>query len=130
MRRPFPPGPAAAAAIAAMTVVTAFFSVPIAVRTALGLLTVFVLPGFAVERALHAGPDPDPAADPDAQPFVWLGFSLAISVVTAVALAASPIGISRESFAVALGGFTALVALYAGLRSMLHDVPHEVVPDG
>jgi len=130
MRRPFPAGPAAAAAIAVVTVVIAFFSVPIVVRAALGLLTVFVLPGFAVERALHARPDPDPDADPDAQPFVWLGFSLAISVVTAVALAASPIGLSRESFAVALGGFTVLVALYAGLRSMLHDVPHEVVPDG
>src|SRR4051812_37694313 len=126
MRRPFPAGPAAAAAIAALTVVTAFFAVPVVVRTVLGLVTVFVLPGFAVERALHARAD----FEPDAAPFVWLGLSLAISVVTAVALAASPIGISRESFAVALGGFTAPLALCAGLRSMMHDTPYEVMPDG
>jgi uncharacterized membrane protein len=126
MRRPFPALPAAAATIAALTVVTAFFAVPLVVRTALGLVTVFVLPGFAVERALHARP----GFEPDAAPFVWLGVSLAISVVTAVALAASPIGISRESFAVALGGLTAPLALYAGLRSMMHDTPHEVVSDG
>jgi uncharacterized membrane protein len=126
MRRPFPSGLAAAAAVAALTVVTAFVSVPLVVRAALGLVTVFVLPGFAVERMLRVRAD----GELDAEPFVWIGLSLAISVVVAVALAASPIGISRESFGVVLGGGTALIALAAGVRAITRDASHEVVRDG
>ena len=121
MRRSFPSATAAAVAIAALTVVGAFVAVPLVVRAALGLVTVFVLPGFAIERAIH----PDRDFEPDEQPFVWFGVSLAVGIVAAVALAASPIGISRQSFAVAVGGFSGLLALYTGLRSMRHEVGHD-----
>jgi uncharacterized membrane protein len=126
MKRPFPTRLGVAAAIAALTVVSAFVTVPVVVRAVLGLVTVFVLPGFAVERALNADRD----AASDEQPFVWLGVSLAVGVVAAVALAASPVGLSRRSFAVVVGGFATLLSLYAGLRAVTRDSPHEVVSDG
>lgn len=122
MRRAFPSWATAAAAVAALTVVGAFVAVPLIVRAPLGLLTVFVLPGFAVERALHPGT----AIDPTEHPFFWLGISLAVSVVTALALAASPIGLSREWLAVVLGSGSGLMSMLAGVRAMTSVVSPEV----
>jgi uncharacterized membrane protein len=104
---------AATCLFALVTVVTARVPVPQPVRVVLGVPLVFLLSGFAVVCTVLPG-----------QRLSWgerllasLGLSLAITTCVAVSLAASPIGLSRTSFAVALGGITAVLSLCAWFRS-------------
>ncbi len=101
--------------VAALTVATAYVGVPQFVRIVFGVLIVFILPGFAAVRAVF----PQGRLAFEEHIVAILGTSLAMAVCAAVLLAAAPIGLSRESFAVALGGITVLLSLYAGLRSRL-----------
>jgi uncharacterized membrane protein len=99
-----------------LTLVTVGVPVPPAVRIALGMLMVFLLPGFAVvcaaqssERQLSRGE--------------WLlaslGISLAVTACSAVLLAATPIGLTRDSIAAVLGGITAMASAYALVRARM-----------
>jgi len=114
IRKPFAPL-AITCIVAALAVATAYVGVPQFVRIVLGVLIVFILPGFAAVRAVF----PQGRLALEEHIVAILGTSLAMAVCAAVLLAAAPIGLSRESFAVALGGFTVLLSLYAGLRSRL-----------
>jgi uncharacterized membrane protein len=102
--------------VALLTLVTVGVAVPPAVRIALGMLMVFLLPGFAVvcaaqssERQLSRGE--------------WLlaslGISLAVTACSAVLLAATPMGLTRESIAAVLGGITAMASAYALVRARM-----------
>jgi uncharacterized membrane protein len=79
------------------------------------LLIVFILPGFAVVCAAL----PKGQLAFEERLVASLGISLAIAICAALLLAAAPIGLSRESFAVVLGGSTVLVSLCAGIRLLL-----------
>jgi uncharacterized membrane protein len=102
--------------VALLTLVTVGVAVPPAVRIALGMLMVFLLPGFAVvcaaqssERQLSRGE--------------WLlaslGISLAVTACSAVLLAATPMGLTRDSIAAVLGGITAMASAYALVRARM-----------
>jgi uncharacterized membrane protein len=103
--------------VALLTLVTVGVPVPPAVRIALGMLMVFLLPGFAVvcaaqssERQLSRGE--------------WLlaslGISLAVTACSAVLLAATPpVGLNRDSIAAVLGGITAMASAYALVRARM-----------
>jgi uncharacterized membrane protein len=104
--------------LAALTVATAYVGVPQFVRIVLGLLIVFLLPGFAVVCAV-----PPNQLSADEFLFASLGISLALATCTAVLLAAVPIGLSRESFAVSLGSATFLVAACAAANLQLRRGP-------
>jgi uncharacterized membrane protein len=93
-------------------------------RVALGVLTVFFLPGFAATYAAFPARQL-PRAD---RLLASLGISLAAAVCTAVLLAALPIGLTRDSLSIALGGGTAIVAAYALFRAR-SAAPHQVNPE-
>lgn len=97
---------------ASLTITTAYVATPQAVRIALGVLIVFILPGFAAVCAVL----PAPQLPPGERLLASLGISLAIAICTAMLLGATPIGLSRESFAVALGGSTIGLSVVAGFR--------------
>jgi uncharacterized membrane protein len=101
--------------VAALTVVTTYVDVPQFVRIVFGLLMVLVVPGFAAVCAVL----PEGQIAFEEQLVAILGISLAMAICAAMLLAAVPIGLSRESFAVALGGITVLLSLYAGIHSLL-----------
>jgi uncharacterized membrane protein len=103
--------------VALLTAVTAPLPVPQAIRIALGILVVFVLPGFATVAALF----PEGRLSRDECLIAILGISVAASVGAAVLLAATPAGLSRASFALLLGGATAVVSLYAWFRKVRDD---------
>ena len=87
--------------VAALTVATAYVDVvPQFVRIVFGLLIVFVVPGFAAVCAVL----PKSQLACEEHLIAILGISLAMATCAAMLLAAAPIGLSRESFAVALGG--------------------------
>jgi uncharacterized membrane protein len=98
--------------IASLTVATANLAVPQAVRITLGALMVLILPGFAVvcavlpERQLSCGE----------RVLASVGMSLAMATTATVLLGATPIGLSRGSLAVLLGGITIILSIYAGFR--------------
>ena len=100
--------------IASMAIVTAFIVVPQILRITLGILLVFFLPGFA---AMHAAfPSRDRGFSRIELILASLGISLAVTICTAVLLAALPIGLTRNSISIALGGSTAIVVIYAWFR--------------
>jgi Protein of unknown function (DUF1616) len=99
--------------VGCVTVATASTALPPAIRIPLGVLIVFVLPGFAAVCALF--PESELRSEQDL--FAALGISLTMTTCVSVALSALPVGLSRESFAVAAGGATALVAVWAAVRS-------------
>lgn len=115
---------------AALTAAVASLAVPQAVRITLGLPMVVLLPGFAVVCAVL----PDGQLSRGERLLASLGISLAIATCTAVLLAATPIGLSRGSFAAVLGGGTAMVCIYAwfrthfgwGLRGESANVPDDI----
>lgn len=108
--------------ISAVTVVAVNVPAPQALRIALGVPMVFVVPGFAavcavlyrrsfsLEECLLAS----------------LGISLALTVCVCVLLAATPIGLTRSSLAAVLGGGTVILSLYAWRRARLG---RDVQPD-
>ena len=99
--------------LAAMTVATAYLEIPTAPRTALGLLIVFFLPGFAAVPALL----PERTLNVSERLLASLGISLAVATCASVLLAATPLGLSRASLAVLLGGTTMALSAVALLRS-------------
>jgi uncharacterized membrane protein len=84
----------------------------------LGLLMVFVLPGYAL--ACAALPQHQ---SPVERLLATVGLSLAITTCTAVLLAALPVGLSRESFAVVLGGLTIALSICAAFRTRSNTRP-------
>jgi uncharacterized membrane protein len=111
----------------AVTVVVAFVPVPQALRIALGVPMVFVVPGFAAVCAvLHRR-----SLSPEERFLASLGISLASTVGVCVLLAATPIGLTRSSLAAVLGGGTVILSLYAWRRTRPgRDVPpdHDGAP--
>jgi uncharacterized membrane protein len=98
---------------ASLTVVTADVPAPAAVRVALGILIVFLLPGFAIVCAVQ----PSEQLSLGDSLLSSLGISLAMAASTAVFLGATPIGLSRGSVAAVLGGATIMACIYAWFRS-------------
>jgi uncharacterized membrane protein len=95
--------------IASLVVIFAMFAVPQSIRIVPGVLIIFILPGFVILSAVH----------PDLQ-LSWielvlasLGISVSMTTCVAVLLAATPVGLSRSSFAIALGGITMACSIYA-----------------
>lgn len=103
----------ATAFAATLTVAMADVPAPPAVRIALGVLIVFLLPGFAILCAVQSSSQ---VSRTDGL-LASLGISLAITAITSVVVAATPIGLSRGSIAAVLGGITALVSIYAFFHS-------------
>lgn len=85
------------------------YDVPQGIRIPLGMVMVFILPGFAFVCA----------ALPARQLSQWecllasVGISIAVTVVAAVALAAAPVGLSRLSLTIALVGWTVALCIYS-----------------
>ena len=103
---------------ASLTIVTAYVATLQAVRIALGVLIVFILPGFAVVCAVL----PARQLPSGERLLASLGISLAVATCTAVLLGLTPIGLGQESFSVALGGSTIALSVVAGFRLRLgHD---------
>lgn len=100
---------------ASITIATAFIAIPQLLRIALGILIVFFLPGFSIMHALF----PSKEFTRIELLLASLGISLAATVCMAVLVAALPIGLTRGSLAIALGGGTTLVAMYAWFRMRL-----------
>lgn len=99
--------------LALMTVATAGVGVWQPVRIVLGVLLVFVTSGFAVVCAVLPGGQ----LCRGERLLASLGFSLAMTTCVAVLLAATPMGLSTNSFAVTLGGLTAMVSVFAWFRT-------------
>ena len=97
----------------AVTVVAANVAAPQALRIGLGVAMVFVLPGFAAVCAVL----PRRELSLGECLLASLGISLAISVCMSVLLAATPIGLTRNSLAAVLGGGTIIVSIYAWRRT-------------
>jgi uncharacterized membrane protein len=105
---------------AALTVGVAFLPAGHLPRIGLGILIVFLLPGFAVTAAVF------PARDLSLSDrlLASLGISLVATVCTAVLLAALPIGLTRGSLSVALGGGTVIASACALLRARSRAAHH------
>src|ERR1700729_3913432 len=99
----------------AVTVVAANVAVPQALRVALGVAMVFVVPGFAVVSAVLYK---RPLSFGECL-LASLGVSLAMTVGLCVLLAATPIGLSRSSLAAVLGSGTVILSVYAWRRTRL-----------
>jgi uncharacterized membrane protein len=99
--------------VAALTMATASIAVPQGVRIALGVLMVFVLPGFALVCAVL----PERQLSSGECLLASVGMSLAMVTCVAVLLAATSIGLSRGSLAVVLGGSTIILSIYAVFRT-------------
>lgn len=97
---------------ALLAILTGYFSVPSLVRISIGILIVFFLPGFALVCATR----PKLSLGLSEALLASVGISLAVTVCTAVLLAATPIGLSRPSLAAALGGVTLVASTYSWLR--------------
>lgn len=97
---------------ASLTVATANVALPQAVRIALGVPIVLLLPGFAIVCAVLPGLQLSGSECLLAS----VGASLAMTTGACVLLGATPIGLSRESLGVTLGGITIAVSIYAGIR--------------
>jgi uncharacterized membrane protein len=85
-------------------------------RVALALLLVFIVPGFALVSAALPGRQ----LSPGEYALSSVGASIAISVATAVALGAAPVGLTKLSFSIALGSCTLVFSIAAALRSRGH----------
>jgi uncharacterized membrane protein len=97
----------------AVTVLAANVAAPQALRIGLGVAMVFVVPGFATVCAVV----PRREFPLGECLLASLGISLAISVCMSVLLAATPIGLTRNSLAAVLGGGTVIVSIYAWRRT-------------
>lgn len=101
----------------ALTIAGAGVPIPPAVRIALGILIVFVLPGFAILGALFPGPQ---LSDGE-RLLASLGTSLAMTIYVSVLLGTTPMGLSQGSLAVTLGVTTIAAAVLAGIRARYAD---------
>ena len=103
---------AAAGALAFLAILAGVCSIMQPTRIPLGILLVFVLPGFAIVGAVlpRAGISADEFA------LASVGASVATSTCVAVALA-STVGLSRGSAVVALGSVTIFASVIAWFRT-------------
>jgi uncharacterized membrane protein len=101
--------------VASLTMATAIVEVPQALRIALGVPIVFLLPGFAIVCAVL----PAERLSRSERLLASLGLSLAMTACTTVLLGALPIGLSKPTLAVVLGGSTVLISIYAWFRTHL-----------
>jgi len=99
--------------VGVLIVATANIAVPQVVRIALGMLVVFVLPGFALVSAVL----PKRQFSSVERLLASVGMSLATATCVAVLLAAMPVGLSREPLAIVLGGITISLSIAAALRT-------------
>ena len=89
------------------------YDAPYLVRVPLGMMMVFILPGFAFGCA----------ALPARRLSRWerllasVGFSMAITIIAAVVLAATPIGLSRLSLTIVLVSWTVALSIYSLART-------------
>lgn len=102
----------AAVVAAAGAVIVVRFSVPVAVRIAFVLPLVFVLPGYALTRALLSGRE----LERSHRLLLSLGLSLSLAIVTGLVLDVSTIGLEARSWAVSLAAETWILCFVAGLR--------------
>lgn len=98
--------------VGVLAMTTAHVSLPPGLRLVLGILIVFVVPGFALATAVL----PDRQLARSERLLASIGLSVVITVCAAVALAAAPIGLSRQSIALALGIVTLLCSAIAAYR--------------
>ena len=96
--------------VAVLTIVTTHADVP-HVRIVLGILMVLFVPGFSLVCAVL----PQRQLTRGERLLASVGMSLAVTVCASVALAAAPIGLSRQSVAVALGVFTLVCSVLGRL---------------
>lgn len=106
-----------ACVVASLGVLGAIVGFPQGVRIMLGLLMVFVLPGFV---ALSACGSTLKLSWPEVV-LASLGISVAMTTCVAVLLGATPIGLSRTSFAIVLGGVTMIGSIYALAKARLES---------
>ena len=99
--------------VAVLAVATAGIAVPPVLRTALGMLTLFIVPGFALVCAVL----PERRFSRGERLLGSVGMSLALATCAAVLLGALPVGLSRLSLAVALGSCTIAFSLCAVYRA-------------
>jgi uncharacterized membrane protein len=116
---------AVSCAVGVLAISTADIAMFQIARVALGLLIVFVVPGFALVSAAL----PKRQLSPGEYVLSTLGASLAVSSTAAVALGAAPVGLSKLSFSVALGCCTLLFSLTAVVRARVHNVPRGTSED-
>jgi len=86
--------------------------IPHWVRISLGVLIVFILPGFALVSAVL----PERELSRPERLLASVGMSLAMATCAAVLLGATPIGLSREALAIVLGGSTVASSAVGGFR--------------
>ena len=116
---------AASCAVGVLAISTADIDMfPIA-RVTLGLLIVFIVPGFALVSAIL----PKRQFSPGEYVLSTLGASLALSATAAVALGAAPVGLSKLSISVALGCCTLLFSITAVVRARVHKAPRGTSED-
>lgn len=84
--------------VGAITVLSVMLPAPQALLTAAGLSMVFVIPGFALTNGFLPA-----ISAPEERLLASVGLSLVIATGAAVLLAATRIGLTRESFDVTLG---------------------------
>ena len=118
MRRGFRLSLIATCVVAAAAMAIATTGTPEVFRMILGLLLVFVLPGYALECA--AVPQHSSSVE---RLLATAGLSLAVAICTAVLLAALPVGLSRESLALTLGGLTIVLSVCAAFRTAHSEDP-------
>ncbi len=95
--------------IASLVVIFAVFAVPQSIRIVPGVLIIFILPGFVILSAVR----PDLQLSWIEMVLASLGISISLTTCVAVLLAATPVGLSRSSSAIALGGITMACSVYA-----------------
>ena len=101
----------------ALTVVTANVPVPHLLQIALGVLIVFVLPGFAILCAVFPGRQ----LSRGELLLASVGTSLAMTTYLSVLLGTTPMGLSQESLTVTLGATTIAASVFAGVRTRNAD---------
>jgi uncharacterized membrane protein len=106
------PALAGSCLIAVVVIATAGVDLPQALRVVLGLLIVFLLPGFALVAAVLS----DGRLTRSEFLLASVGVSIAITICAAIVLAALPVGLTRDSIGITLGCLTVLFSLVAGYR--------------
>ena len=96
-----------ACAVGCATAATATVTVPQAVQIVLGVLTVFLVPGFTLAFVVLPG-----RHGSGERLLAAVGLSVVVATCAAVLLAATGVGLSRESFGVSLGGFTIALSVW------------------
>jgi uncharacterized membrane protein len=114
------------AVIAIFSLATSTVTPNRAIETVIGLVLVFLAPGFSLACSVLS----DGQLTRAERLLASIGLSLAITVCVAVALAALPVGLTRHTMALALGGLCLLLALLGIARIKLADqANHESAED-